>query len=164
MDCCHRLWCWVKTSSIAYFGPTQAFAGELDAMSVVDETVQNGVGVGRIADDFVPTVDRTLGGDHRGAASVTLALRRFPADHGARLRRAAQAPSRRGSKGRLGRGCVRCGDDARRRGPARGPQTDGEPADRGPTDCRDRLCGQALRPANFCQRRSARREPNCHGR
>ena len=29
-------------------------------MSVVDETVQNGVGVGRIADDFVPTVDRKL--------------------------------------------------------------------------------------------------------
>ena len=27
-------------------GPTQAFAGELDAMSVVDETVQDGVGVG----------------------------------------------------------------------------------------------------------------------
>jgi hypothetical protein len=53
-------------------GPTQAFAGELDAMSVVDEAVQNGVGVGRIADDFVPTVDRKLGGDHRGAASVAL--------------------------------------------------------------------------------------------
>ncbi len=33
-------------------------------MSVVDETVQNGVGVGRIADDFVPTVDRKLGGYH----------------------------------------------------------------------------------------------------
>ena len=41
-------------------------------MSVVDETVQNGVGVGRIADDFVPTVDRKLGGDHRGAASIAL--------------------------------------------------------------------------------------------
>ncbi len=33
-------------------------------MGVVDETVQDGVGVGRIADDFVPTVDRKLGGDH----------------------------------------------------------------------------------------------------
>ena len=39
-------------------------------MSVVDETVQDGVGVGRIADDFVPSVDWKLGGDHRGAASV----------------------------------------------------------------------------------------------
>ena len=41
-------------------------------MSVMDETVQDGVGVGGIADDFVPTVDRKLGGDHRGAASVAL--------------------------------------------------------------------------------------------
>jgi len=53
-------------------GSSSAFAGEFDAMSVVDETVQNGVGVGRIADDFVPTVDRKLGCDHRGAASVAL--------------------------------------------------------------------------------------------
>ena len=45
MDCCHRLWCWVKPSLDCTAGPTQAFAGELDAMSVVDETVENGVGV-----------------------------------------------------------------------------------------------------------------------
>ena len=32
-------------------GPTQAFAGEFDAPSAVDETVQDGVGVGRIGDD-----------------------------------------------------------------------------------------------------------------
>jgi hypothetical protein len=53
-------------------GPTQAFAAEFDAMSVVDETVQDGVGVSRIADDFVPTVDRKLGCDHCGAASIAL--------------------------------------------------------------------------------------------
>ena len=53
-------------------GPTQALAGEFDAMSVVDETIQDGVGVGWIADDFVPTVDRKLRGDHCGAASVAL--------------------------------------------------------------------------------------------
>ena len=41
-------------------------------MSVMDETVQDGVGIGGIADDFVPTVDRKLGGDHRGAASIAL--------------------------------------------------------------------------------------------
>jgi hypothetical protein len=35
-------------------GPTQAFAGEFDAMSVMDETVQDGVGVGGIADDCAP--------------------------------------------------------------------------------------------------------------
>jgi hypothetical protein len=37
----------------------------------VDETVQDGVSIGRIADDFVPSVDWELGGDHGGAASVS---------------------------------------------------------------------------------------------
>jgi hypothetical protein len=45
-------------------------AGKLDAVCVVNEPVQDGVGIGRIANDFVPSVDGTLGGDHRGAASV----------------------------------------------------------------------------------------------
>ena len=39
-------------------------------MGIVNETVQDGVGIGRIADDFVPSVDWKLGGNHRGAASV----------------------------------------------------------------------------------------------
>ena len=51
-------------------GPTHAFAGEFDAVGVVNEAVEDGVGVGRIADDFVPSVYWKLGGDHRGAASV----------------------------------------------------------------------------------------------
>ena len=50
----------------------QAAAAELDAMSVVDETVENGVGVGRIADDFVPAIYWKLRGDHRGAAAIAL--------------------------------------------------------------------------------------------
>ena len=36
----------------------------------MNETVQDGVGIGRIADYFVPSVDRELGGNHRGVASV----------------------------------------------------------------------------------------------
>ena len=39
-------------------------------MSVVDETVQDGIGVSGIADDFVPAVDGKLRCDHRGATSV----------------------------------------------------------------------------------------------
>ena len=39
-------------------------------MGVVNETVQDGVGIGRIADYFVPSVYWKLGGNHRGAASV----------------------------------------------------------------------------------------------
>ena len=51
--------------------PAHAFAVEFDAVSVMDETVQDGVGIGRIADDFVPAIDWKLGGDHRGAAAVS---------------------------------------------------------------------------------------------
>ena len=36
----------------------------------MNETVQDGVGIGRIADYFVPSVYWKLGGNHRGAASI----------------------------------------------------------------------------------------------
>ena len=51
-------------------GPSHAFAGEFDPVGIVNETVQDGVGVCGIADDFVPSVDWKLGGNHRGVASV----------------------------------------------------------------------------------------------
>ncbi len=51
-------------------GPAHAFTAKLDAMSVVNETIEDGVGIGWIADYFVPSVDRKLGGNHRGVASV----------------------------------------------------------------------------------------------
>ena len=41
-------------------------------MSVVNETVEDRIGVGWVADDFVPTINRKLGGDYCGAAAVTL--------------------------------------------------------------------------------------------
>ena len=41
-------------------------------MGVVNETVQNGVGVGGIADNLMPAVHGQLGSDHRRAAAVTL--------------------------------------------------------------------------------------------
>lgn len=50
--------------------PAHAFAGEFDAVGIVNETVQDGVGIGRIADYFVPSVYWKLGGNHRGAASI----------------------------------------------------------------------------------------------
>jgi hypothetical protein len=37
------------------------FAVELDAMGVVDQAVEDGVGEGRLADEVVPAVDRELG-------------------------------------------------------------------------------------------------------
>ena len=39
-------------------------------MGVVNETVQDGIGIGRVADYFVPSVYWKLGGNHRGAASI----------------------------------------------------------------------------------------------
>lgn len=52
----------------------QAFARELDAMRVIEvhpvmnETIKDGVGVGRIADDFMPSRHGKLGGDDRRPA------------------------------------------------------------------------------------------------
>jgi hypothetical protein len=40
-------------------------------LSVVDEAVENGVGIGRIADHGVPALDRELAGDDGGSSSVT---------------------------------------------------------------------------------------------
>jgi hypothetical protein len=39
-------------------------------VGVVDEAVEDGVGIGRIADDLVPFVDRDLAGEDGGAAAV----------------------------------------------------------------------------------------------
>ena len=42
---------------------SQALAGQLDAIGVMDESIEDGVGDGGIADDFVPAVDGDLTGD-----------------------------------------------------------------------------------------------------
>src|SRR5580704_15279475 len=50
----------------------QAVAAELQAMGVVNDPVEDGVGEGGLADQVVPAVDRDLAGDQRGAASVAI--------------------------------------------------------------------------------------------
>ena len=40
-------------------------AGEIDLVSVVDDAIEDGVGVGGIADQLVPFVDGDLAGDDR---------------------------------------------------------------------------------------------------
>lgn len=42
---------------------SKALSGEFDTVGVVDEAIEDGVGDGRIADDFVPAVDGDLAGD-----------------------------------------------------------------------------------------------------
>ncbi len=38
----------------------------------MDDAVEDGIGLGWIADDFVPAVDGNLAGDQRGAAAIAL--------------------------------------------------------------------------------------------
>src|ERR1700686_278549 len=52
-------------SGLPFLGSAQALAGEFDAVSIVDEMVEDGVGVGGISDDLVPAVYGELRGDHR---------------------------------------------------------------------------------------------------
>ena len=48
----------------------QGVALELEAMGVVDDAVEDGVGDGRLADDVVPSVDGDLAGDEGSAVAV----------------------------------------------------------------------------------------------
>jgi hypothetical protein len=59
----------VRSGFECAFAP-QRVAGEVDAMGVVDEAIENGVGVGGIADHVVPFVDRQLAGDDGRAPAV----------------------------------------------------------------------------------------------
>src|SRR5271169_3949191 len=74
-------------------GPTHAFAGEFDAVGVVNETVQDGIGIGRIADYLVPSVYWKLGG--KSWSGVRSVPRGFLEDHAGRQRRAAPSPNHR---------------------------------------------------------------------
>ena len=50
----------------------QTVALELQAVGVVNDAVENGVGEGRLADQVMPAIDRDLAGDQRGAAAVAV--------------------------------------------------------------------------------------------
>ena len=73
----------------------QGVAAQLDAMGVVDDAVEDGVGQSWVADQVVPAVHGDLAGDQRGAAAVAILddLQQVVALLGGR---AARAPNRRG--------------------------------------------------------------------
>jgi len=48
----------------------QAVAGEFDAVGVVDQAVEDGIGIGWVGDELMPFVDRDLTGDDGGTSSV----------------------------------------------------------------------------------------------
>src|SRR5438094_3256988 len=50
----------------------EAFAGEVEAVCVVNEAVEDRVGVGGIADQVMPSIDRQLAGEDGGAAAVAI--------------------------------------------------------------------------------------------
>src|SRR6202789_2159825 len=51
---------------------SHAFSGELKAVSVVNEAIQDGVAEGGVADNFVPMFDGDLAGDDGGGATVAI--------------------------------------------------------------------------------------------
>ena len=51
---------------------SHAFSGELKAVSVVNETIQDGVAEGWVADNVVPMFDGDLAGDDVGGATVAI--------------------------------------------------------------------------------------------
>ena len=50
----------------------QALAAQFDAVGVVDDPIEDGVGQGGIADEFVPAIDRKLAGDDQRAGVVAV--------------------------------------------------------------------------------------------
>ena len=54
------------------FSFSHGFSLECDGVSVVDESVENGVGQGGVSDGFVPVFDGYLGGDEGGGAVVSV--------------------------------------------------------------------------------------------
>ncbi len=60
----------VNRSEDILVGRGAGCAGQIDAMGVVNEAVQGGVGVGRGADRLVPFVDRDLAGQDGPSAAV----------------------------------------------------------------------------------------------
>src|SRR6202171_4943175 len=58
--------------SAGFAGSPHALAVEIDAVGVMNQAVEDGVGVGGIADQRVPLIDGELAGDDGGAVAVAI--------------------------------------------------------------------------------------------
>ena len=66
-------WFYRGWSSLRFgLGASHGLADEIDAVGVVDEPIEDGVGVGGVADEGVPVGDGDLAGDEGGFAAVTV--------------------------------------------------------------------------------------------
>lgn len=61
-------------SSRGVFGSSlfsETVAAEFDAIGIVNDAIEDGIGQRRVADYLVPTVDRHLAGDHDGTGVLS---------------------------------------------------------------------------------------------
>ena len=58
--------------SAGFTGSPHAFAVEVDAVSVMDQAIEDGIGVGGITDQRVPLIDGKLAGDDGGVVAVAV--------------------------------------------------------------------------------------------
>src|SRR5271166_6101485 len=65
-------WAGSSHDALLWLLSSQGFAAQLDAMGVVDDAVENGVGQGGVADQVMPAIERDLAGDQGGAAAVAI--------------------------------------------------------------------------------------------
>src|SRR5271154_6227624 len=65
-------WAWSSGGDFQRLLLAQTVALELQAMGIVNDAIEDGVGECWLADQIVPTVDRDLAGDQGGAAAVAV--------------------------------------------------------------------------------------------
>jgi hypothetical protein len=131
----------------------KALAGEIDAVGVVNYTVQDRVSERGIADDFVPAVHGNLAGDEDGAAVVAIFddLEQVSAAIGAeRFWSPVVDDEQIGARQRAA-----SWDSGHHFYPASAWRTAGTRDDRVPRDPHDRPSGQAHRRGSSCPRRKA---------
>ena len=61
---------WSRVQGWSFVDAAHAFTGQFNAVGIVDKPVENGVGIGGIADDLMPAIDGKLRGDHRRFAAI----------------------------------------------------------------------------------------------
>ena len=61
---------WSRVQGWSFVDAAHAFSGQFNAVGIVDKPVENGVGIGGIADDLMPAIDGKLRRDHRRFAAV----------------------------------------------------------------------------------------------
>lgn len=140
---------------------TQALAGQIDSGGVVDDPVQDCVGVGRVADQLAPVLNRHLAGHYGRAPSVSV-FQDFQQVVTASSIERLENPVVQKSAAAAKLDCESTVEAVRQLGPATARQTASAHADTERSGCPGRLDGRAPRPTNFCPPWSDRRGSDGH--